>query len=409
MKRSCFFLMITLLCFSAARGQYTRHLSPKVSVGTSPNIETYFFMEKLAVEHIGNYVFDIKGVDYSHQPLVHFAFGHFQQYKDDPLVIRCAGLMRQIRDLLHDNGPIMAYLLNQQDFPARGPRFPSVKTPIDPQTEEHPQSKALIAELSDSLRTFYTRAKVAGFLKTNAAFYKGALQETVKDVSQAIFPAMEKWYGQQFPQYILYISPTMPITPGEDNYRGFGPNILSPKGKIPSMVISSSKMLPLKENLRAYHQYGFDHPQVTTFIARHEISHTFVNPVLDKFKTRIEADSILNTKELQALLEKNNFGSWYVCIIEHLVRLGEIRIAVSMNDLKEAERLRRLHIGEYSCVLLPLLEKKITEYEHNRSVYPNLESYIPTLLDYIHSLSPKDINDQILKYKDYTKSEAAKM
>jgi hypothetical protein len=395
-------IFIALLCTGGlCQAQYRQQLSQKVAVGTSTNIETYFFAEKLAVEHIGNYVFDTKGVDYSHQPVVYFGFRHFSKYKDSPVIIRTAELLRQIRDLLHDNGPILDHLLNQRDFPAKGPRFPDVGTKTDPQVEEHPEVKPMLAELTDSLRKFYTYAAVGAFLKANAVFYKGAIKETVKDINPGTYPVMESWYGQQFPQYMLYISPAMPITPGEGNYRGFGPNILSPAGKIPSMVISSSKMLPLKSSLAAYLQFGYDSREITSFISGHEIGHTFVNPLLDKFKNQISADSTLFTKELAVLVEKNNFGAWYVCIIEHLVRLGEIRTAVAMNAPKEAERLRRLHIGEDKCILIPLLEVKIKDYEQNRVKYPTFESYLPALLSYIHSLTPGDINNQILKYKNY--------
>lgn len=395
-------ILIALLCTNViCKAQYQQQLSQKVSVGTNTNVETYFFAEKLAVEHIGNYVYNNRGVDYSHQPIVHFGFQHFTKYKNDPTIIRIAEILGQIRDLLHDNGPILDYLLNQQNFPAKGPRFLGVKTKIDPQVEEHPEVKPMLVELTDRLRAFYIHADVEAFLKTNKAFYNGAIKETVKNMRSGTYQYMEEWYGQQFPQYMLYISPAMPITPGEGNYRGFGPNMVSPEGKIPSMVMSSSKMLPLQSGLASYHHFGYDNPEVVSFLTNHEIAHTFVNPLLDKFKDQINADSVLFTKELAALVEKNNFGGWYVCVIEHLIRLGEIRIALAMKDPEEAERLRRLHIGDDKCVLIPLLEDKIKDYEKNRMMYPTFESYLPVMLSYLHSLTPADINKQVLQYKNY--------
>lgn len=395
-------ILITLVCFSVGcNAQYFQQLSPKVSVGTNTNIETYFFAEKLAVEHIGNYVFDIKGVDYSHQPVVYFGYQHFKKYKDEPIIIRISELLQQTRDLLQDNGPILDHLLNQKDFPAKGPNYEDTATKIDPQVGEHPEVKLMLKELTDSLRSFYNYANVGSFLKANKTFYKGAVREIAKDMNADQYDYMEKWYGQVFPQYKLYISPSMPITPGEGNYRGFGPNIISPEGKMPSMVVSSSKMLVLQQRLTAYRQFGFDNREITTFITGHEIGHTFINPLLDRFKDKIQADSALYTKELSALLEDNNIRGWYVCVIEHLVRLGEIRTALAMKNPKEAERLRRIHIGEYKCILLPLLESRILKYEQNRATYPTFESYLPVLLNDLHSLTPSDINDQVIKYKNY--------
>lgn len=382
--------------------QHQLPLSSKGSVGVSTNIETYFFAEKLAVEHIGNYVFDTKGVDYSHQPVVHFGFKRFSKYQNDPVIIRTAEILRQIRDTLYDNGPILNYLLNQKEFPASGLRFAALKKGDKSSGfSKNEKVDALMAELTDSLRSFYIKADVRGFLAENSSFYKQALQEIGKDINKDIFLNMEKWYGQKFPFYELYISPAMPITPGDDNYRGFGPQIDSPKGKIPSMVVSSSKMLKLQNSLADYHEFGFDNEPVTSFISSHEIGHSFVNPLLEQYMTSIKADSALYTKNLEAILRPNNISGWQIAVIEHLVRLGEIRIAVSVKNEKEAERLRKLHIGEYNCVLIPLLEAKIVEYEHNHKKYPDFKSYVPVLIEYIHGFTPDIIDEQVRLYKNY--------
>ncbi|WP_025145988.1 DUF4932 domain-containing protein [Pedobacter jeongneungensis] len=394
--KNLYILIIFSCCTISALGQYKVRLAKHATIGVNPNIESYFFVEKLAVESIGNYVFDIKGIDYSHQPIVYFGFKHFRRYQNDPTIIRAAEILKQIRDSLGDNGPILNYLLNQKEFPAKGPRFAS-----DKNTSAADKLTTLLPELTDSLRKFYIKADVAGFLKKNSSFYKGALEEIAKDINRSAYPSIEKWYGKKFPRYELYISPAMPITPGEDSYRGFGPVILSPDGKIPSMVVSSSKMLKLQDSLPLYRQYGFDNRGVTQFITVHEISHSFVNPLLERYEKQIKADSALFIKELKDTLASRGIRDWYVCVIEHLVRLGEIRIAVSNGNIKEADRLRDLHIGEYSCVLIPLLEEKITEYEKNRAKYPTFESYLPELIGFLHNLTPKTIKDQFLKYDNH--------
>ncbi|WP_316846984.1 DUF4932 domain-containing protein [Pedobacter psychrodurus] len=399
-KKNIFTLFILVMCTYCASGQYKVALTRNASIGTSPNVETYFFVEKLAVEHIGNYVFDIKGVDYSHQPMVHFGFANFKLYQNDPIILRAADILKKIRDTLADNGPILNHLLNQKDFPAKGSRFAEDRSKVQT-SETGNKLMPLFNELTDSLRKFYIKANVAGFLKDNSAFYKGALREIAKDIDGSVYSAIEKWYGNKFPNYELYISPAMPITPGEGNYRGFGPTIFSPKGKIPSMVVSSSVMLGLQDNLSAYKKYGFDSPEVTQFLTVHEVSHAFVNPLLEKYKGQIMADSALFVKGLKDTLSTKGIRNWYVCVIEHLVRLGEIRIAVSVGNQKEADRLRVLHIGEYNCVLLPLLEEKITEYEKNRANYPTFERYVPELVQFMHSLTPEIVNNQLLKYGNY--------
>ena len=167
------------------------------------------------------------------------------------------------------------------------------------------------------------------------------------------------------------------------------------------MVVSSSRMLGLKESLNSYRKYGFDNPEVTQFLTVHEVSHAFVNPLLEKYKEQIMADSALFVKGLKDTLATKGIRNWYVCVIEHLVRLGEIRIAVAVGNPKEADRLRAIHIGEYNCVLLPLLEGKIIEYENNRKDFPTYERYLPELVKFLHTLTPESVNVQLLKYENY--------
>ena len=263
------------------------------------------------------------------------------------------------------------------------------------------QKNIVLKELADSLRTFYIDANVGTYLKDNAAFYRGVLKEEEKDIDVFAFTAMEKWYRKTFPHYNIYIVPSMPITAGEDNYRGIGTQIHSPGGLIPAMIISSEAMIPLQSDLSDYHQFGFDNPKVTQMLTKHEMGHSFINPLLEKYQSQIEADSALYTPELKEVLSPHYINDWYVCVIEHLVRLGEIRSAVMIKDTTEAQRLRDVHIGEYKCVLLPLLENKIQEYENNRAKYPDFESYLPKVVLYLHSLIPEIINEQVRKFQNY--------
>ncbi|MFD0749182.1 DUF4932 domain-containing protein [Mucilaginibacter calamicampi] len=388
-------LTLIILLWSAQHSfaQHTVQLSKKVSVAINTNLETYFFAEKLAVEHMNDFVFDHKGWDYAHQPIVHYAFLRFKPYINTPVIVRIAALLREVKNAYQDNSPVMNYLLNQKEFPAEGPLYKEL--PIDP---AHPFIKAILAELTDSLRSFYQMAKVGAFIQENTFFYQGALREVEKDIDAASFPALEKWYGKTFPAYQIYLAPGMPIPKGEDNYRAFAPSIMSAKGVIPAMVMSSDQMLPLEASLSSYKGFGFDNPGVTHFLTRHEMGHSFVNPLIEAYTAQLRSDSVLFTPELREILAPHYIHDWYVCVIEHMVRLGEIRTAISMTNLQEAERLRRMHIYDEKCVLIPLLENEIKKYDENRRRYPSFESYLPVLIAYLNSLTPAVINDQIERY-----------
>lgn len=190
--------------------------------------------------------------------------------------------------------------------------------------------------------------------------------------------------------------PGMPITPGDDNYRAFGPMLVSPKGKVSAMVFSSSVQVPLLDSLSKYKKFGFDNAEVTRFLTVHEIGHSFVNPYVIQMHNEVIKDTALFTPLLAKKLEKSYIENWEVCVIEHLVRLGEIRIAKAIGDKVEEARIRKLHTSEFGFVLLPLLEKKITEYESNRSKYPDFKSFLPEIFKTLHRLTPKDIDAMVL-------------
>jgi len=169
-------LVIFLLSAQYSFAQYKDQLSTKVSVAINTNLETYFFAEKLAVEHMNDFVFDHRGWDYTHQPIVHYGFLHFYPYVNAPVITKISALLQQIKNTYHDNSPTLNYLVNQKEFPSRGSLFDG--DPIDP---DHLEMRIVLAELTDSLRSFYKFANVGVFIKENAPFYQGALKEVEKD------------------------------------------------------------------------------------------------------------------------------------------------------------------------------------------------------------------------------------
>jgi hypothetical protein len=391
-------LITTALLFSAciAQPQITERISKKVTLAVNTNIETYFIAEKLAVEHIGNYVFSNKNTQFGHQPIVYFAQKQFSSWTNTPVILRIANILQQLRDIFHDNAQTLEYLLYRNQFPESGFRWPVPSNVAAFDSTRYPGSKPLVLELTDSLASFYRQAQVGLFLKRNAFFYKGALAEARKHINPKAIPYMEKWYGEQFAGYELYLMPGMPITPGDDNYRAFGPTLISPKGKVSVMVFSSSVQLPLLGSLKEYKHFGFDNADVTRFLTVHEIGHSFVNPVVKPMVDEIQHDTALFTSSLAKALEPSYIESWENCLIEHLVRLGEIRVAAAMGDEKEAMRLRKLHINGFKFALLPLLEKVIIGFENNRKKYPDFKSFLPEIFKALHNLKPSDVDEMLL-------------
>lgn len=385
----CLVCLFSLLLFAIPN--LKAQSSSKFKLGWHPNIETYFIAEHLAVQTIGGYVFDNKTSDYTHQPMVTASYAHFKNYKDSAVIRRIAVILSNLRSIFGDNLPILDYLLYQKPFPEKGPLYP-YHFNNDNTPEKNLLVHSELKELTDSLLSFYDKAKVGKFLKQNKMFYEGALAEVKKDINNGIYTAMEKYYGHKFKGYYIFVTPAMPLTAGEDNYRGMGVSLNTQKGVIACMIMSTDVMLAPKPDLNQYTAFGYDNPRITQFLTVHEIIHSFVNPQLDKFNNLIDRDSSLYTPALAALMKPQGIPNWKICVTEHLVRLGEIRIAEAMKDSNQASALRKMHTDTFHFVLLPLLEKKIKEYEKKRNVYPQFKDFISLLLKDIHKLKPEDID-----------------
>lgn len=389
-------VFLVFAAFYTSVAQLSEKLSKKVTLSVNTNIETYFFAEKLAVEHIGSYVFSNKNINYTHQPIVFFGLKQFMIWKDSPVILRISENLKQLRDIQYDNQPQLIFLLYRNQFPKTGYRWSIPEEFLSSAERINPGRTKLFFELTDSLKSFYEQANVQEFIDKNISFYKGALAEAKKYINVKRITYMEKWYGQKFDEYQICLMPGMPISPGEDNYRAFGPTLKSGKRKIATMVFSTSVQLPLLSSVKDYKKFGFDNKDVISFLTTHEFGHSFVNPYIENMASEILRDTALFTTSLRKSLEGSYISSWEECVIEHIVRLGEIRIAKLMGDTTEEVRLRQYH-AKLGFVLLPLLEKKIIEYETDHSRFPTFTNFLSNLYQTIHKLISSDIDALVKK------------
>ncbi|RCH56508.1 hypothetical protein DJ568_01220 [Mucilaginibacter hurinus] len=389
--------IVVICCPLLSAGQLSEKISDKVSIGVNKNIETYFIAEKLAVEHIDHYVFSNNKNDFSHQPIVYFAQTRFANWRDSAVIMRIAHILRQMRDVQHDNSQQLEYLTYLKEFPKTGYRWPVPGNLPMFDSARYPGSRELGIELADSLRSFYNKANLEAFFSQNKSFYQGAIKEAKKHIDPKIIPAMEKWYGQHFAGYELYLMPGMPIPSGKDNYRAFGPMLTSPIGNVSAMVFSTTQDLALLKSLAEYQHFGFDNHDVIKFLTVHEIGHSFVNPLINNFKPEIQRDTSLFTRTLAESLKNSYIHNWEVCVIEHLVRLGEIRIAHAAGNYKEESRLRHMHVKESGFILIPLLEQRIKEFEANRKKYAAFNKFLPEIFRYLHSITKEEIDQLVSK------------
>ncbi|SEW37070.1 DUF4932 domain-containing protein [Chitinophaga arvensicola] len=373
--------LLTLPCFSQQ--------SPRLSVTWNPNIETYFILERIAVERLGNYGYITRETNNAHQPMVKAAFEKFGSYKDSAIGIKAAALLDTLRKIHVFNDMILEALLYTRAFPDTGYRYPLNQAPNNPQREA---ALRLIQPFFREMQQFYVSAGAGEFLQRHRAFYDGAVHEVAKDIPPGIDRYMEHYYGEKVPAFTVIVNPTMPIAPVEGDFRGVGPSVITDKGKIPFMIMSTSIMLSPLPSLSQYKKFGFDNPAHTVFLTVHEFGHSFVNPHLAPNQEQLEKYSALFTDSLQKVMNAQDIYSWYSCVIEHIVRLGEIRIAEYMKDHTRAQSLRKLHTGDCHFVFIPAMEEKMKVYEQHRQRYPTFNDFLPELLTVFKNFTPAQVN-----------------
>src|SRR5215204_4883912 len=144
-------------------------------------------------------------------------------------------------------------------------------------------------------------------------------------------------------------------------------------------------------------KFGLDNKALFLLNARHEFGHSFVNSLLERadVSALINKHTELFTPALQKVMGDQNYGTWWDCVAEHLVRLGEIRIAERSRDSILATKLRFENIEKKKFIFLPELEEKVKQYESNK-MYKSFLSYLPELINTLEQFNVQKINSRIL-------------
>lgn len=94
-------------------------------------------------------------------------------------------------------------------------------------------------------------------------------------------------------------------------------------------------------------------------------------------------------------MDGQGYSYWPSCVGEHIVRTGEIRIALANGNPQLAEKLRNQHIKENSFVLIPDFEKKMEAYENNRKKYKSFKDFVPELLTVLDETSVEKVRKKL--------------
>lgn len=358
------FLSLIVILTGCIKQTYIENDAVKVYINR--NVETLFIIYSIA--DLGITTFD--------ESFIKTATKEFYNYKNHKSV-------RIIEQFVKENGvdalpKLFLFFTELPDFQLKL-SLDSVRK-SNKLTSKYENLDGVTQVLAQALKDFYTDANVENFILRHNEIYSNSLSDVYKNLpSNKLIKSMEQFYGFEHEAYVLIPSPMLFPTWGfggstEVNgkkivYNIFGPLRVAQKG--------NKKII------------DFDSRDKIRNISVHEFGHSFVNPIAEKTENRELINSYSYLFEpIRDDLTKQGYNNWWTCVVEHLVRLGEIRISEAMDNKTNAKLLRENYTKNKSFIYLPLLERKIVEYENNRDKYSTFEEFLPELIKAFSEIQP---------------------
>lgn len=222
------------------------------------------------------------------------------------------------------------------------------------------EARENVTVLIDIMNRFYQEVDFDAYLSSSAAYYEQALLQVkyTLPASDGLIPAMESFYQQQFDQYTLLPSLTIPAG------SGFGVQYTSNKQTKIYNVFGPLTLQKFKDTNQP--DMGFGDEKRLRELTIHEFGHSFVNPVIDKIPQYFIDESSPLYKPIKSVMEDQGYIEWKYCLDEHFVRAGEVIIARNLGHTKEAEELEAHYINDRKFLYLPLIIEELENYNQNK-------------------------------------------
>lgn len=289
----------------------------------------------------------------------------------------------EVLDLIKKSGgddAISLYLLHKKEFPEFGDKYIISKKNKEYELND-PTQTGLDPKwnlLYKSLKDFYINANVELFIKEHLYYYDGAIQEISKIAKELdLVGKMEEYTNQINERYVISPEPLF-ITGG---WRGIGPSISTDEISIAYQFISPSDKIDLTNfSTDSLKQFGYNDKEFIRNLCVHEFGHSFVNASFynQEISNYIQIHESLLTKEIVETMQQEGMGNLTGYLVEHVVRLLEIRISSIYFSNEAAQKVRDENKG---FVFLSKMEKELIEiFEKNRDKYPTYADFIPELI-----------------------------
>ena len=235
----------------------------------------------------------------------------------------------------------------------------SIQFPLSPLCIEYSGGILKINELLELLKDFVKESNYFSFFESKSYFYDAYIKKANQTVrSNAFVSILENEFGKQQNSYNFVISSLM-----KGNFGICFQNSVTKKADIFSVFSS-------------------DDFSLSPAILLHEYSHSFINPLTEKYHDIVQ--KYQETYEILAKYKLPNYLSgyegWEECVNEHFVRAMTIYILRNIQYTELADQL--LHNDLYcGYKYIPHILERYEYYDSHRHLYPDFECYYPTLFN----------------------------
>ena len=234
----------------------------------------------------------------------------------------------------------------------------------------------------EALRDFAIKSNFMDFFNAHKDFYALLIKDTetklgnYKDVA-----VLESFYGISKNSYNIILTPI--------SADGYGPRIEIEPSKFDIYAIIGAGYI--KDNKPIYS------PEPLRRLVWHEFSHSFVNPITEKYRNEVNKYSKLFLP-IKDIMERYAYGEWETCVNEHIIRavvakfnekvIGQDADGVIGQVVGQlvAEKMLSYEV-EIGFVYIRGIYELLNVYENNRDKYPTFEDFYPEILNYFSEIS----------------------
>jgi hypothetical protein len=292
---------------------------------------------------------------------------YFKDFKNHPAVQLNRKIYR--RYFAYDTPPNYLYHFSFPDFKQI---YAFSKEDLeDYEFDKHTDTLLLLLEY---FKDFYQKSQFHKFYLSHGQFYASLVKPVSDKVSETdVVSAMEKYYGQENQEYNIVLTPMLhdggyalrySTTHGDALYAVIGPK-------------HTSKGVP-----------EFDMDNILQEYVIHEFSHSFCNPLIDKYWSLFEKDTCL-LRSIIVSQREQGYGQWKSCVIEHYVRANEIILAEIVSGKPKADQVTKEYEDDQWIYLRGLIAVIKNEYVSNRSANKTQESIMPQIAGYFDNEAAK--------------------